>query len=170
MIVYSYDANGEFIGTVALDESDRDPIMPNSFIIPGGCTIVAPPLAQEGYACVWGGKEWGLIKDHRGEEWWDADGRLVVIRKLGEVPDGLTQVRPPDPPPPPRVMHRYVFKQTALSLGVLDKLNAVVAKAKPKDVLYWNNKDFFPENNEKLARFATASGVNLAAIYDAALA
>lgn len=57
LLVYSYNLNGEFVGT---DQAFPDPLTPGEYLLPAGATTVAPPDAVEGKARKWDGSEWVL--------------------------------------------------------------------------------------------------------------
>lgn len=59
--VYSFDlATGLFLGAVQLNDSDRSPLEPDVWHIPGYCTEVEPPVIGEGQFAKWVGTEWQL--------------------------------------------------------------------------------------------------------------
>ena len=74
MIVYSFDSQGVFSGSVALTDADRSPLEPGVFLVPGDCTIAPAPACGAGMRAVWGGGQWACE---------------------------VVPVPPPPPPPPP---------------------------------------------------------------------
>lgn len=57
--VFSFDpSTGIYLGTVDLNESDRSPLEPDVWHIPGYCTEIAPPVLDEGQFAKWDGTEW----------------------------------------------------------------------------------------------------------------
>lgn len=55
MNVAQLDENGIFIGIVELDESDRNPIDRDEWMIPGGCIATIPEKIQPGHIAIWNG-------------------------------------------------------------------------------------------------------------------
>jgi hypothetical protein len=94
MKLYGYHhLTGEYGGET---QADRDPLG-GGLLIPACTTQVPPPAPQDGKAIVWGGEAWDHVPDHRGEVWFDAQGRTVLIDIPGDpAASGFT----PDPPPP----------------------------------------------------------------------
>ena len=105
--VYGFDySTGRFTGPVYLTDSDRSPLEPDVFLVPGNCTEVAPPdfdgVLQ---APVWTGAAWQLVDVVPPAESFPADPEPAVVltwqqrfaRFLAENPDvaaGLAQGDP----------------------------------------------------------------------------
>jgi len=64
---------------------------------PESATKVEPMPSRTGFAIVWDGSDyWNMLKDCRGQTWYDAQGNPVKITEIGDPVDiGLT----PQPPP-----------------------------------------------------------------------
>ncbi|QMT40010.1 hypothetical protein [Neisseria shayeganii] len=93
--VCQLDAAGIYVGQAEadLDVYARD----GSYLIPGGCIDTAPPEAREGMATKWTGSGWQYLPDHRGQTAYrTADGQALTIDTVGELPEGLTLLPPPD--------------------------------------------------------------------------
>jgi hypothetical protein len=105
---------------------------------------------------------------------WLADGTIV---DQGLTPEQLAQVQAvvAAHDPSRRPTRCATGKQLAEALGDLGKLAAwdaaVASSSKPMDRYYWLAAygNLVPENNAKMARLATASGVSVAALFDKAL-
>lgn len=92
MKIYNYADNGEF-----LDESDArvSPRNPEKFMIPGNATVIAPPVAQEGFARVFADGSWSQVEDHRGDVVYSkADASPHVVEDIGPIDDEYTTVEP----------------------------------------------------------------------------
>lgn len=60
--IYSFDlSTGIYLGPFDLNESDRSPLEPDVWHIPGFCTEVPPPDAPDGQAAYWRAGEWALV-------------------------------------------------------------------------------------------------------------
>lgn len=85
--IYVYDPiTNEFLYQ---DKSDRNPLDPETPIIPACSTTVKPKYeSKEGYAIVWAGNKWNQVEDHRGETWYNTTTEQPeVISILGDIPD-----------------------------------------------------------------------------------
>lgn len=93
--VYSYDpATGKYTGTTVADES---PLEPGVYLLPAHSTETPPPEVGEHEAALWDGETWSLVPDWRGETRYRTDtGEAVHITELGPLPEGVTDVAPPD--------------------------------------------------------------------------
>ncbi|MEW8796947.1 tail fiber assembly protein [Klebsiella michiganensis] len=61
------------------------------FILPEGCTFVAPPEDKSTFVTRWNGTEWIYVKDLRGQVIWSTVTREpVTVSDVGPVPDGYT--------------------------------------------------------------------------------
>lgn len=77
-------------------KSDKNPLDPETPIIPSCATEVKPPEVQQGYATVWVGNKWEYKEDHRGEVWYNADTKeLTTVDFIGILP---TYYYSPDSP------------------------------------------------------------------------
>jgi len=97
MKIYAYHPiTGEFIG---LDTARPDPEDSQNWIMPADTTDIAPPEPGEHQAAVFDrqAKEWSLVDDWRGHEYWTEDGQQHSITTLGvTLPENAL-----DEPPPP---------------------------------------------------------------------
>lgn len=84
--IYLYDPiTKEFIKK---DVSDRNPLDPETPIIPSCATTEVVPEEKEGYIRCWIGNKWTYKEDHRGETWYNASTKtLEVIDFIGELPN-----------------------------------------------------------------------------------
>lgn len=94
--IHNFDAEtGAYLGTAkaGLDPLDRKPM------VPANATLIAPPETGANEVAVWVDGAWAIKPDHRGAEYWLADGTHHTIAEIGEVPpeDALDA-----PPPTPR--------------------------------------------------------------------
>lgn len=82
--IYIYDpVTKEFI---AKGLSERNPLDPETPIIPGCSTTLLPLDKKDGYATVWVGNKWEYKEDHRHETWFNAKtNRLEEIDFIGEL-------------------------------------------------------------------------------------
>ncbi len=63
--------------------------------LPPDCTETKPPRRLAGHAVVKCAEGWTQVEDHRGKYFYRKnDGKRVMIRGLGSVPDSLTLKRP----------------------------------------------------------------------------
>lgn len=58
MQVYQTDHEGFYIG---LNTADPDPMLPNNWLIPGGCVTVEPPMVSNGQRAKWVNDSWIII-------------------------------------------------------------------------------------------------------------
>lgn len=125
MIVHRFSpASGEYLGPVALDESDLSPREPGVYLIPGNCTETAPPEAPPGHVAVLRGLAWEVLEDHRGETVYVA-GTAMRIADVGPLPEGATTA-PPTPPAPSEddllaALRAERDTRLAAALAVLDR-------------------------------------------------
>lgn len=98
-IFHYHPDTGEFLGQGLADQDPRDG---DNWLIPAHATTTEPPTALAGKARVWGGSSWTQVADHRGETWWDSEGKPVTIENLGNpATEGLSSTEPVSPPPEP---------------------------------------------------------------------
>ena len=97
-LIHSFDAaTGEHVAT---RPARANPKRPDEPIVPAIATLIAPPAAGPDEAAVFdrAAGAWSLVPDHRGTEWWEADGTPHRIEALGEAPAaGAVLVAPPGP-------------------------------------------------------------------------
>jgi len=99
MKIYAYHPiTGEFIGP---DTTRPDPEDNQNWIRPADTTDIAPPDPGEHQAAVFDrlSKEWSLMDDWRGHQYWTHDGQQHSITTLGATPpeDALDEPPPPTP-------------------------------------------------------------------------
>lgn len=85
---------GSFTGAVQYRPDPIDGTAPP----PAHSTMVKPPEAAEKQIAVWEGGAWMLKPDHRGAEYWLADGSRHLILQIGDVPPEDALDAPPPPP------------------------------------------------------------------------
>lgn len=69
-------------------KSDKNPLDPETPIMPANSTTIKPPEKQEGYAVVWVGNKWEYKEDHRNEVWYNASTKqLETINFIGDLPN-----------------------------------------------------------------------------------
>lgn len=69
-------------------KSDKNPLDPNTPIIPACSTTIEPPDKQDGYATVWVGNKWEYKEDHRNEIWYNSKTKkLETIDFIGTLDD-----------------------------------------------------------------------------------
>lgn len=82
MLIYHYsNRTGEFLGEGIADES---PLEPGVFLIPAFATASTPPATEVNQVAVFAGSAWEIKSDHRGGEYWLADGSRHSIMEIGE--------------------------------------------------------------------------------------
>lgn len=64
MKVYQTDIDGVFVG---ITTADRDPLTPDTWLIPAGCVETAPPSTAEEQFARWDGSDW-VVEDMPVEE------------------------------------------------------------------------------------------------------
>lgn len=68
MIVYQTNHAGLLVGQVVLDDSDRDPMAPDTYLLPGGCVLAPPPEAAEGMQARWCDGAWTVEPAHQADD------------------------------------------------------------------------------------------------------
>lgn len=87
--VFSFDpTTGIYLGTVDLNKSDRSPVEPDVWHIPGYCTEIAPPVLDEGQFATWDGTEWQIADMPKSESL-----PPVVPPTVTELNEGITSDR-----------------------------------------------------------------------------
>jgi hypothetical protein len=98
MDIYHYHPETfEFVGA---GKADADPLQAGNWLIPASATTVQPIAPQTGFAVCFDKGVWGYVEDHRGETWWNADGKEITISELGPIPADYENSPPPPPPAP----------------------------------------------------------------------
>lgn len=191
MYIYDYHPeSGEYLQTrpAKLDPLETQKVGEDRFLIPGNATTIAPPAAESGKARVFEAVAgtWSQVPDHRGETWWQADGKPVVIEALGNpADDDLLDTKPEIPPAGSdvnaerdrRVSGTFTFSGTAYQLDQVsqnritamgaDARFAVLAGAQEGDLRWADpNADFgwiatdnsvTPMDAQTMAAFADAA-------------
>lgn len=121
---YCFDAEtGEYIGA--------EPIYPDpmtgELIPPANATKNAPPKLRDGQVPVWSGDAWEVKTDHRGKEYWLADGSFHTITEIDEtMPNDALNEKPPLP------VHTTAEMATAAAYGWIENLvHAEIDGGKP---------------------------------------
>ena len=93
--IHNFDAEtGAYLSTAkaGLDPLDRKPM------VPANATLIAPPETGANEVAVWEGDAWTIKPDHRGTEYWLADGSHHSITEIGDVlPEVALDAAPPKP-------------------------------------------------------------------------
>jgi len=85
MQTYGFDSNTkEFTG---VSTADRSPLEPGVYLYPAHTTTAPPPKTGKNEAAVWGGDDWQVVDDWRGEAGW-VNGEWFTVKDLGPLPDG----------------------------------------------------------------------------------
>lgn len=115
MDVFNYNpVTREFVGVSA---ADQDPLDAENYLIPADATVVTPPSVTAKQVAIYGDGAWTVLADYRGEVWYDADRKPVVVDSIGE-PTGLTNTCPPEPPPSKQQLRAHAAtKRFALEVG-----------------------------------------------------
>lgn len=88
---YHHETN-EYLGEGL---ADKDPMVADNWLIPAHATKVKPPKTDKNQSAVFDGKEWSVVADYRGFEYWLQDGESHVINELGvEPPDSYLEIKP----------------------------------------------------------------------------
>jgi hypothetical protein len=82
---------------MSASEADESPLEPGEFLIPAHATPIAPPAAVHGFVPVFKGDVWQTVADHRGEVWFDPEGKRITIDALGLMPEAGWSLTPPPP-------------------------------------------------------------------------
>lgn len=100
MNVAQLDENGIFVGVVELDESDRNPIDRDEWMIPGGCIAAIPEKIQPGHIAIW-------------------DGNAYLIHPITDIVNGLVHVSD-------TIRKAVQFKQSSVINSIIDKRNSLL--------------------------------------------
>ena len=93
--IYHYDQEGVYV------ETSEARVVQEQVIVPASATTIKPPKPKKGYACVFDSEKqaWEQIADHRGKTAWGRDSANdVEIDFLGDLPDTMTFLQPPEFP------------------------------------------------------------------------
>ena len=92
MLAFNYNPlTFQFTHSEFIQES---PLEPGKYLLPAHATLKEPLPEKEGYAVVWEQSEWIYKKDLRGRTVWKNYDQSMVIKDLGDVPDGWYLQRP----------------------------------------------------------------------------
>lgn len=86
--VYSYNDQGLYVGPITLDESDKSPLEPDTYLIPANCTEKEPLPAKENHFVVFKDDEWTYVEIP------SVDPEMVRKLKLNQLPslmEGLSR-------------------------------------------------------------------------------
>lgn len=173
-IFHYHPMTGEFAG---VGVADADPLDKDSWLVPAYSTAVAPAEPDAGNVMVFSETGWAEVKDHRGETWWDAEGKPIEIEKLGDpAAEGLTSVEPvPEPKPEPKPkpidplklpLSRLDFWLVAAQVGVSkwsvrDKIMAMPdGVEKASAIAYFEDALYYRRNDPLLTQLALAEGLD----------
>lgn len=92
--VFQTASTGEYLRTITLDDSDRDPLDREVFLIPGGCATEPPPEVAAGEVAVLRNGAWEVAEDHRGTTVY-LDGVETTVTEIGPLPEGASLELPP---------------------------------------------------------------------------
>lgn len=87
-------SNGAYLhsANARLDPIERKPM------VPANATLLAPPETGAREVAIWFKDAWSIKPDHRGAEYWLADGSHHTIAEIGDVPpEGALDSAPPIP-------------------------------------------------------------------------
>lgn len=95
--VHSFDySTGVSLGPVNLTDSDRSPLEPNEFLIPGNCVEVEPPVPEVGQFVAWESGQW-KVKDiptaPPPEPPDPLTGNSLILSQIAEKESTITQRR-----------------------------------------------------------------------------
>ena len=92
MKYYSYNRNGEYVGTGIARPS---PLEPNIFLLPALATFVEPPATQNNEVAIFANGRWSTIPDYRGQTAYSSNGQKKVVTDIGELSENWTLTAPP---------------------------------------------------------------------------
>lgn len=135
--IYQCDEDG--VWDRQLKFARPDPHVDGEWLIPGGCTDVAPPELSEHQAAVFAGGEWSVVVDKRGVVFWLPTGERAVITHIGvDLPPGALEADPG-----PTEAQRWAAYQ-ALAQAELDFSDRVSIRCSKAGVAYpqdWRDRD-----------------------------
>ena len=88
---------------------DKNPVNPDTYLLPPDTTLIAPPECGEKEKPVWNGDSWNIVEDHRrhldstgtytgGTPYWPAGSTYKdepsYMAELGPIPEGAITTRP----------------------------------------------------------------------------
>lgn len=98
----------EYVGH---SKADPDPLNKDGWLVPAHATIIGPeqsPGANETLVFDADAPHWRLVPDHRGETWYNSDGKETVIKDIG---DPSLQSFVKEAPPPPDITIEQVKEE-----------------------------------------------------------
>lgn len=122
--VFQTDHLGLYVGEALAENS---PMEPGVWLLPRGCTDVAPPVIPEHKAAYWDGLEWHLIDSYQGLTVYNTETRApLVIDRLGALPVGYT-LEVPGPGQIWRFEHWIDDVPAVIELRYVEQLSAINA-------------------------------------------
>lgn len=91
--------------------ADKDPMVDDSWLIPAHATSTKPPQTEKNQSAVFDEKEWSVVSDYRGFEYWMPNGEHHVINELGIEPPKGHLTEKPDPAPPTQEELRQIAER-----------------------------------------------------------
>ena len=92
MQIYNYDPLGFYSHTSTLDDSDRDPLNTDAYLIPAGATVIAPPTLSEHQAARFNkaSNQWGIAPDFAGVTYYLNDAVHTMTERGVDLPAGAS--------------------------------------------------------------------------------
>ncbi len=96
MQIYNYDNSGFYTHQSTLDDSDRDPLNTDDYLIPAGATTQAPPELQANQAARVNQQlnDWEIVPDLVGTTYYLDDAERVMTERGIDLPTGATLTKP----------------------------------------------------------------------------
>ncbi|BFR47425.1 hypothetical protein RVX_R27390 [Nitratidesulfovibrio sp. HK-II] len=120
--------------------ADPDPLTDGAWLIPAHAVAAADaplPPTRDGYARVLNatGDGWEYVEDHRGKEGWLPGGAPHVVVDLGPLPEGWSEVEPPQP-----LASVVAAKQGQIRDGAEAVLAPMKAEYGPTEIASWDQQ------------------------------
>ena len=116
MDIYNYDAAYFYTHVSTLNDSDRDPLNPEQYLIPAGATTEPPPEVGQNQAARFVNGAWAVVPDFAGVAYYLDDTKHVMTERGVALPDGATLEKPQS------VIDKEL--QTAKN-GLVNKINTI---------------------------------------------
>lgn len=96
MQIYNYDDRGFYSHTSTLDDSDRDPLDTDHYLIPAGATQIAPPSVGNHQAARFDKhlNNWEIAPDFAGIAYYLDDAEYVMTERGVDLPAGAALEKP----------------------------------------------------------------------------
>lgn len=96
MQIYNYDSLGFYTHQSSLDDSDRDPLNTDEYLIPAGATCAVAPELQAKQAARFNtqSNSWEIVPDLVGTTYYLDDAERVMTERGVELPAGATLAKP----------------------------------------------------------------------------